>query len=84
MSKEVKTVDKNIYNINIDKVENGYVVGYLQDNKTKRRVFYTWLEMVDWLHTQNDSIKEIPRPGVPSANGGTTNLVPEGPDLKGE
>lgn len=85
MSKDTKkVVEKPIYNINIDRVENGYVVGYIQDSKAKRQVFLTWIDTVTWLYTQNDTVKEIPRAGVPSASGGVSNLVEEGPLLKDE
>ena len=42
-----------LYNLNINKIENGFIVEYVQDNKSKRRAFYTWAELVIWLGEQN-------------------------------
>lgn len=51
--------NKKIFNYNIDAIENGYIISYVQDNKSKRRAFYTWKELIDWLSEQNGEEKDV-------------------------
>lgn len=41
-----------ITNLNLRAVENGYFLDYWQDGKSYQRVFYTWVEVCEWLKGQ--------------------------------